>query len=160
MSTNLDNLSPGERHHLRYWTAFCEYMPRHSSFVARLELDPRKPKYWIQFPKELFGCGNTIRLGAHNIIRGEKYISVVLHLRGPDAKRRFDSLSRGKEQIEREIGARLEWRRDPGEKHSEIILELRNVNPENERDWLRQHAWLKEKLEAFYMAFAPRISRY
>jgi Domain of unknown function (DUF4268) len=156
MPTNFDNLSVGERHHLRYWTAFCEYMA-HSKIGDWLE---PQPKYWIQFPKELFGRGNTIRLGAHNIIRGEKYISVVLHLSGPEAKQRFDSLTQEKEHIEREIGARLDWRREPGIRHSEIILELPNVDPENERDWPRQHAWLKEKLEDFYRAFAPRASRF
>jgi hypothetical protein len=132
-------------------------MARQSSFRLRLELP--KPKYWIQFPKELFGRGNTIRLGAHNIIRGENYISVVLHLHGPEAKRRFDFLNREKEQIEREIGARLDWRRDSGEKYSEIILELSNVDPKNERDWPRQHDWLKEELEAFYRVFALKLKR-
>src|ERR1044072_6604982 len=109
MPTSLDNLSAGERHHSRYCTAFWRYMARQSNFRVRLELP--KPKYWIQFPKELFGRGNTIRLGAHNIIRGENYISVVLHLRDPEAKQRFDSLNREREHIEREIGARLDWRR-------------------------------------------------
>ena len=160
MLTKLDNLSAGERHHLSYWTAFCDYIAKHSSFVHLLELDPEKPKYWVQFPKELFGRGNTIRLGAHNIIRGENYISVVLHLCGPEAKQRFDSLNREKEQIEREIGAGLDWRRDPGEKHSEIILARSNVNPKNERDWPRQHAWLMQRLEDFYATFAPRIERF
>src|SRR4051812_25834686 len=132
MPANLDNLSAGERHHLRYWTAFREYMARQGNFSVRLEIP--KPKYWVQFPQELFGRGNTIRLGAHNIIRGENYVSVLLHLRGPEAKRRFDSLNREKDQIEREVGATLDWRRDPGEKHSEIILKFPNVDPKDERD--------------------------
>lgn len=157
MPANSDNLSAGERHHLRYWTAFREYMARQSDFRVRLELP--KPKYWVQFPQELFGRGNSVRLGAHNIIRGENYISVVLHLRGPEAKRRFDSLHREREQIEKEIGGRLDWRRDPGEKHSEIILELPDVDPKDERDWPRQHEWLKKKLYAFYRAFAPKVRR-
>lgn len=157
MPTTLDNLSAGARHHLRYWTAFCEYMAQHSSFGYRLE---PQPKYWVQFPKELFERGDTIRLGAHNIIRSEKYISVVLHLRGPAAKWRFDALNREKERIEKEIGAQLDWRRDPGEKHSEIILERSNIDPKNERDWPRQHAWLMQRLEDFYATFAPRIERF
>jgi hypothetical protein len=55
--------------------------------------------------------------------------------------------------------ARLDRRRDPGEKHSEIIIELPNVDPKNERDWPRQHGWLKENFEAFYRAFVPGIRR-
>ena len=158
MPTNLDNLSPTKRDQLAYWTAFCEYMARHSPIPYRLELDPEKPTYWVQFPEELFNRSAQIRLGAHIYLR-EKYISVVLHLRGPKAKQRFDSLFREKEQIEKEIGAGPDWQRERGQKISEIILENPDVNPKNERDWPRQHAWLMEKLEAFNMAFAPRIRR-
>jgi len=135
-------------------------MARHSSFVHRLEFNPGKPKYWVQFPKELFDRGNTVRLGAHNIIRRPRYISVVLHLRDPKAKQRFDSLLRERAQIEKEVGARLDWRRDPGEKHSEIILERPGVNPEDERDWPKQHAWLMQRLEDIYATFAPRLERF
>lgn len=160
MPANSDTLSAGERHHLRYWTAFREYMAQHSSLVHRLEFDPAKPKYWVQFPKELFDRGNTIRLGAHNILRGERYISVVLHLRGPKAKQRFDTLSREREQIEKELAARLDWRRNPGEQHSEIVLTRPNIDPGDERDWARQHVWLKQRLEDFYTTFAPRIEKF
>lgn len=112
MPTNLDNLSAGERHHLRYWTAFCEYMAQHSSFRFRLEFNPEKPKFWVQFPKELFGS-NQIRLGAHNYPL-KKYISVVLHLSGPKAKQRYDSLCGEWGQIEKVIGAGLNWQKKPG----------------------------------------------
>jgi hypothetical protein len=156
MTTDWDNLSAAERHHLRYWTAFCDYMARRSSIPHRLE---PQPKHWVQFPKELFGRGDQIRLGAHNVIGGKKYISVVLHLRGPEAKQRFDSLNREREQIEKEIGALLDWQRKPEVGNSEVILKLPNANPKDEQDWPRQHAWLLLRLESFYMAFAPRIRR-
>ena len=132
-------------------------MARQGNFRIRLKLP--EPRYWIAFPKELFGRGDTILLGAHNIIRSPKYISVLLHLRGPKAKQQFDSLYHEKNQIEKEIGARLDWRRDRAVKYSEIVLEFSNVDPEDERDWSRQHDWLKEKLEAYYKVFAPRIGR-
>jgi hypothetical protein len=80
----------------------------------------------------------------------------VLHLE-PAAKQQFHPLSREKEQIEKEIAARLEWREKPEIGNSEIILKLHDADPENRHDWPRQHAWLLKHLEAFYMAFAPRI---
>jgi hypothetical protein len=158
MPTNFDNLSAGQRHHLRYWTALSQYMERQGNFRVRLESP--EPRYWIAFPKKLFGRKEIILLGAHNIIRSPKYISVLLHLSGPKAKQQFDSLYGEKSQIEKEIGTRLDWRRDRAVKYSEIVLERPNVDPEDERDWPRQHAWITQRLEDFYAVFAPRIERF
>lgn len=49
MHADSDNLSAGERHHLRYWTAFREYMARQGNFSVRLELP--KPKYYVFGPE-------------------------------------------------------------------------------------------------------------
>jgi hypothetical protein len=152
----MDNLSEAQKHQLAYWTAFCDYSARYSRIGDWLE---PQPKLWIQFPKELLERGDKIRLGAH-IYLSDKYISVVLHLRGPEAKQRFDSLHLEKEQIEKEIGAGLKWDEKPGVGNSEIILELPNADPENERDWPRQHAWLQQRLEDFYVTFKPRIEKF
>lgn len=155
MPTDPDNLSEAQRHHLRYWTAFCEYVAQRGSFTERLKPQAR---FWVQFPAALFGRSD-IRLGAHNYLRGRERISVELNLSGPRAKSRFDLLSREREQIEGEIGARLEWHRKPDQESSKIYLELPNVDPTNGHDWPRQHDWLLKKLEAFYRAFAPRVRR-
>jgi serine/threonine protein kinase/sugar lactone lactonase YvrE len=146
---NADNLTGTPRHHLDYWTAFRAYMERRGSFIAPANPQPR---HWRGFPVGRSG----FRLGVHNRPR-DKRISVLLYLDGPDAKSHFHLLSRERNQIEREIGARLEWQEKPSKKYSEIILNLPNVDPTNRQDWPRQHDWLLEKLEAFHKAFAPRI---
>lgn len=130
-------------------------MAQCGSFTERLKPQAR---FWAQFPAALFGRSD-IRLGTHNYPRGRENISVELNLSGPQAKSQFDQLSREREQIEREIGARLEWHRKPGQVSSKIYLELPSVDPANQQDWPRQHGWLLKKLEDFYRAFAPKVRR-
>lgn len=59
--------------------------------------------------------------------------------------------------IEEELGYRLEWEELPARRDSRISIYLSNVDPEEERDWPRQHEWLAAKLNDMHRVFSPRI---
>ena len=73
---------------------------------------------------------------------------------GDDAKAHFSLLQGDKEEIENEIGEKLEWRENP--KQNRVVLKV-NMDPKNKADWDNQHAWLLDKLELFHKVFSPRI---
>jgi serine/threonine protein kinase len=142
-------LTETQRHYLEYWTAFLNYMERRGSFIAPTK---PQPKYWLSFRVE-----RGFEFGVHNTLRGRE-ISVELYLSGSDVRSHFHLLHRDREQIERQIGTSLEWQEKPTQKNSRVITRNRSkIDPKNSQDWLRQHEWLLDKLEAFHKVFAPRI---
>ena len=84
---------------------------------------------------------------------------ISLVLSGIYAKEHFHLLEREREAIEHEINEKLEWRELPNNKHSDVLLYWRGVTPTDPQHWGSYHAWMKEKLEAFYRAFAPRVKK-
>ncbi|HYH85432.1 MAG TPA: DUF4268 domain-containing protein [Pyrinomonadaceae bacterium] len=148
----MDDLTEAQKHHLEYWTAFRNYLKRRASFITPTKSQP-PDKYWMGFATGRSG----FEFGAHNLLRG-KEISVELYLSSPDARLHFHLLRHETEQIEREIGAPLEWQEKPTQKHSRVIIRNNsNIDPTNKQDWPRQHEWLLDMLEAFHKAFVPRI---
>ena len=90
-------------------------------------------------------------------IRQKQRIRVSLYLSGQNAKTFFHLLQRDKDAIEEELGCSLTWREMS--KQCEIVSHLDNVDPNDESDWPRQHAWMAGQFSAFSAAFAPRVAR-
>jgi hypothetical protein len=71
----------------------------------------------------------------------------------------YNRLKEDRLAIEDIIGHKLEWNPNP-ERERQIIWRLENVEPTDESDWPRQHAWLAARLVAFRLAFGPRIEAW
>lgn len=152
VTTSSENLTESQKLHLEYWTKFGESLKRRSSSIVM-----KKPAllYSINF----FPFGRSrVKLSAYAHER-DKWIGVGLVLYGSDAKPHFHLLHQQKEDIEKEIGASLEWKERPKGKESYIYLRRNNKDPNNRQDWPNQHEWLCEKLEIFHKVFASRIER-
>jgi hypothetical protein len=115
---------------------------------------PQKPlpQHWTNFAlgRSWFGMHATV-----NTVKN--CIQVGMSCLGPHAKTHFQMLKQDKEAIEKEIGCELEWEELPGKKEKRIALRKHGVDPTDRNSWPAQHAWMSEKLEAFYRAFAPRV---
>jgi hypothetical protein len=92
--------------------------------------------------------------GAMNIqksqIRGEIY------LRGPAAKTFFRRLKQQENEIESELGYRLDWQELPEGQDCRIAVHT-YADPTDEADWPRQHEWLAKRIKKMYRVFAPRV---
>lgn len=62
-----------------------------------------------------------------------------------------------KEKIEQELGHMLEWEKLPTARDSRISSYLRNVNPDDESDWPRQHEWIVKHLNEMHRVFSQRV---
>ena len=78
---------------------------------------------------------------------------------GPDAKAFYHLLAQDKDAIEAQIGEKLAWRELPGKKSSDVQLSRSGLDPLNRGQWAQQHQWIRDKLEAFYRCFAPRVKQ-
>jgi len=136
---------------LEYWQAFRELVLERSKVIK-----PRhpRPRHWMNF-----AIGRSkFRLAAYMNTRDNR-IAVALILSGDNAKPHFHLLRQQKQRVEEQIGAELDWREMPGRETSRIFLTLKDVDPTDRNQWLQQHAWLLEKLEAFHSVYAPRVKK-
>jgi len=134
---------------LHYWQQFQEYI--RSNGPESLLKKPL-PQHWQTFSvgKGYFHIGALL-----NTVNNR--IGVELCIRDPEhAKSFFNILAKDKIAIEKEIGAKLEWKELP-EKTSSKIIQFKDADPKDESDWPTQHAWLKEKIEKFDKAFRKRL---
>ena len=135
---------------LAYWTQFREYLQDTGSFLRT-----RKPRAqnWTSFAIGRVGFS----LDA-NVHAKEMHACVSLVLKDSYAKDHFRALSDAKTSVETEVGSPLQWYELPDKKWSYISLYKRDTDPSHRDQWSEQHQWLKDNLETFHRAFAPRIS--
>lgn len=133
-----------------YWAAFHQALDQAAGPVS----GGRKPQ-----PQSWMGysIGRTgFNLGAV-MIRPKRQIRTELYIAGDHAKAFFHLLHEQRQAIEQELGYPLEWEELPTRRDCRISVYMMNVDPEDERDWLRQHEWLTAKINDFHRVFLARV---
>jgi hypothetical protein len=133
-----------------YWTTFHPVLNR----IGGPVLGNRKaqPQSWMSY-----SIGRTgFSLGA-TMVRPKNRVQADLYISGNSAKAFFGLLHQQKEAIEQEIGYPLEWEELPARQDCRILSYLNNVDPEDEKDWPRQHEWLAGRLNDMHRVFAHRV---
>jgi hypothetical protein len=111
-----------------------------------------QPQAWMAY-----SIGKTgFNLGAV-MIRSKRQIRAELYIAGDQAKALFYLLHEQKKAIEEDLGYQLAWEELPTRRDARVATYMENVEPEDERDWKRQHTWLAEKVNEFHYAFSQRI---
>lgn len=111
------------------------------------------PQAWMSFPIGRVGFNlNSV------MVRPKKQVRAELYIAGDRAKVFFALLQQQKEVIEQELGYPLEWEELPMRRDCRISVYLREVDPEDQADWARQHDWLACHLNDLHRAFSARIS--
>lgn len=144
-----DDLNPTKANYLAYWGSFNEYMQAHSAAIR-----PQKPapQHWTNISIGRSGFGMAT-LGA---VR-DNWIAIELNLHDDLAKPHFHLLYAQKDEIESQLGFKVEWLEMPDNKTSRIRCYNEGMNPLDKESWDTQFLWFKEKLEAFDKTFRQRI---
>lgn len=133
----------------RYWAALNSKLDEVGGPVS----GKRKPQphSWMHYK-----IGRSQRIGgAMNIQRGQ--IRGEIYLRGTAAKTFFRFLNKQQNEIERELGYRLDWQELPEGQDCRIAVHT-DADPTDEADWPRQHDWLAQRINDMYRVFAPRVN--
>lgn len=133
-----------------YWTALHEALDRAAGPVSGNR--KAQPQSWMTYSigRSSFNLG-AVMLRAKRQIRAELYIA------GEDAKVFLALLQERQQAIEQELGYPLDWDALPNRRDSRVSVSLCDLDPEDERDWPRQHAWLAEKLNDLHRVFHIRV---
>lgn len=135
----------------KYWTGLLETLNATGGPI-RGNRKPQ-PQSWMAFG---IGVGG-FHLGAV-MNTWDKYIRAELYIAGEDAGQRLILLESQKDEIESELGYTLEWGdQSPTARDRRIAYYRRDVDPEDESEWLLQHEWLATHLNAMHGVFAQRI---
>ena len=88
----------------------------------------------------------------------DKHIRAGLYIKGKGAKEHLAILERQSDEIESELGFPLEWGAEsPTSQDSIAACYYRDVDPDDESDWPRQHKWLAQRLNDLHRVFAERV---
>ena len=110
--------------------------------------------HWLSAATGVSGC-------AYSLIFLRNEARVVLDLQRGDAaenKWLFERLDAQREQLERDLGGKLEWRRMDDRKASRIQLS-RSSDSYNRDVWREIATWLAEHVSRLEGAFKPRLQR-
>ena len=142
-------LSPTKSAHLEFWNAFKSFMEEDG---AELRLRTPRAQHWyaIAVGRSRFNISLTTNTQTQRV-------GCEIYIRGKDAKLAFSQLNAEREEIESSLGP-LDWQELPEGQDCRIIV-YRDGNSKHRGQWPELHGWLKEKAEAFYVEFRPRIRR-
>ena len=144
------DLSPLREMQQNYWTGTQDLLAEAGGRVRPLKPQPAQ---WVAH-----GIGKTGVLLSEVMSARENWIRVEIYLTGPSAKGRFHALLNQREKVEAVLGYELDWQELPGGNDSRIAAYLREVDPTDETDWPRQHAWIVDRLIELDRVFRPLVA--
>lgn len=144
MKKSADTAEPTETKlmQLEFWQKFIEFAKNNKT---ALRLRNPRPQHWYDI-----AIGSSITHLALTINTQQNTVGCELYI--PHEKALFNELIRKKEQIEKDMGEKLEWMELAEKKASRIKLS-KEADIENVHEWNSYFAWLKEKGELFQRVF-------
>ena len=132
----------------KYWEAFHRVLRASKGDVS----GDRKsqPENWMSY--SVGRSGFSLYVSSN---KQRRQLRASIYLVGNDAKAFFALLRRDEKAIEQELDQRLDWREM--RKEREIASYMKDVDPDDESDWPRQHEWLARQINEMHRVFAPRI---
>lgn len=110
-------------------------------------------------------AARTFGMSGFSILCTANYDKVRVHLalsNGDQTRNKttYDYLFSNKEQIERKVGAELNWDRYDQGKSSYVSIKLEGVSIQREVDWGQMTRFLAEWSKKFYDTFVPMLREY
>ncbi len=135
---------------LAYWGALGSVLMARGGPLAR-ERKPQ-PQPWMSYSIGRSGFGINAAMS-----RPKRQVRAELYISNANAKAFFNLLQTQRPEIETELGYALDWDELPEGKDTRVSTPLKDIDPEDQADWPRQHDWLAARLSEFYQVFVNRV---
>lgn len=143
------DLTETQRQQEKYWTELGNYMIQ---FGSQLNYPKPSASHIIRFYIGRSGFG----VRAWQLAQ-EKTIGISIVIKGEDAKAFFHLLKEQSEEIEEELGEKLEWSEKLGRNERRLDLIKQDTDPTDDSDRNNQYKWFADKLNLFDKVFRHRI---
>jgi hypothetical protein len=142
-------LSPSQQLQLDYWTGVAEALKQCSGNVK-----PVKPSKnsWISHGIGRSGFGVNVAM-----CLSKEWVRVELYLSGQAANDNFQLLLNYREDVERELGEKLDWQPLENKKNCRVCLVGPGFDPNDESSWPEQHIWIASMINQFHQTFQPIV---
>lgn len=133
-----------------YWESLHRYLDQEKGPVSGNRTALPQSWMWYSIGRTGFYVGATM-------VRPRRQIRAEVYIAGKSAAAYFNLLLDQKCEIERELGFELDWEELPEKRDCRISICLSNLNPEDRKDWQRQHEWLAAHVNRLHQVFSQRI---
>lgn len=134
---------------LEFWEQFKEYAQNHNT---TLKLQKVYPQSYMNI-----SIGNKYSYISLNFNSFDEAIRTEIYI--PDNKEVFHFLEQQKNEIEKELGYKVEWMELQGKKASRIKVELPGL-VDNTEEWEKYFAWMQKNAEKFQRVFFNVLKKY
>lgn len=143
-----ETLSEAKKLQLEFWSEFRKKLLK--SKIVPSAQTPR-PQYWFDVP---LGRSHIFLSNIANT--WENRIGVRVYIGNKIADWALPQLEAQKEEIEKEIGLKLEWNPNP-DNRDKVIAITKDVNLQNREEWDASITWLVDMVMRFRKTFMPRV---
>ena len=145
-----NNITDLKLNQLEYWTKFSEYLDNYDTpFNSRKP----QPQHWYDLPLGSSLCHISITMNSSKEC-------LFSHIYIDNDKNLFDYLYSQKEEIEDEMGTKLDWKRLDNKKASKIEIKHENIDSLNKENWDKMIEIHIKDAENFYKSFKDRVKEY
>ena len=135
---------------LEFWTAFREKLLS-SKVVSSAQ--KARPQYWFDVA---LGRSNIVLSNVANTY--ENRVGVRVYISNKIADWALPQLEEQKDEIEAEIGTKLQWNPNP-DNRDKIIAINKDMNLQNREEWDVSIEWLVDMVGRFRKTFVPRVKK-
>ena len=133
-----------------FWTEMMDYFTEKDTFLS---LRTPQPQNW-----HTFAIGKPHIIISNSINTQKNRLGCEIYLGGATPKKRFHKLYEDKDEIEREIGEKLDWMELPQGKDCRIII-YTDGDIRDRENWNKCFEWFLEMTESFHKVFSPRVKQ-
>lgn len=145
-----ENSSPILQSRYEYWNELNDVLFSTNDFAKVFRKRKPSTDHWMNFSIGSSECHLAV-----SQIRKRNAITIELYIN--QDKELYHEIHEHKQEIEDELGFKLNWLELPDKKASRILIEkAANLNKES-GDWPHQFEWIKTTLLSMYKAFKPYI---
>ena len=133
-----------------FWMEMMDYFTEKDTFLS---LRTPQPQNW-----HTFAIGKPHIIISNSINTQKNRLGCEIYLGGAEPKKRFHKLYEDKDEIEREIGEKLDWMELPQGKDCRIII-YTDGDIRDRENWNKCFEWFLEMTESFHKVFSPIVKQ-
>ena len=133
-----------------FWTEMMDYFTEKDTFLS---LRTPQPQNW-----HTYAVGKPHIIISNSINTQKNRLGCEIYLGGTEPKKRFHKLYEDKDEIEREIGEKLDWMELPQGKDCRIII-YTDGDIRDRENWDKCFEWMQDKTEALHKTFSQRVKQ-